>query len=117
MHSSLARCCDQPSKILPLKSSSVQGTLGLFFFEVSPLSPVVGGGVLAYTLLGVDFNELTGEIMFLILDPHYTGGEDLKSIRNGGWCGWKGTITTNGQQFFLANKFYNLLLPQRPITV
>jgi hypothetical protein len=90
-----------------LKSSSVQGTLGLFFFEVSPLSPVVGGGVLAYTLLGVDFN----------LDPHYTGGEDLKSIRNGGWCGWKGTITTNGQQFFLANKFYNLLLPQRPITV
>ncbi|EFJ19119.1 hypothetical protein SELMODRAFT_419450 [Selaginella moellendorffii] len=45
-----------------------------------------GGGVLAYTLLGVDYNKLTGESAFLILDPYYTGGEDLKSIRSGGWC-------------------------------
>jgi hypothetical protein len=35
---------------------------------------MVGGGVLAYTLLGVHFNEQTGEAAFLILDPHYTGG-------------------------------------------
>ena len=33
----------------------------------------VGGGVLAYTILGIDFNASTGEIEFLILDPHYTG--------------------------------------------
>ena len=31
--------------------------------------------MLAYTLLGVAFNEDTGEAAFLILDPHYTGGE------------------------------------------
>jgi hypothetical protein len=38
-------------------------------------SPVmIGGGVLAFTLLGVRFNESTGEAAFLILDPHYTGG-------------------------------------------
>lgn len=36
---------------------------------------MIGGGVLAYTLLGVAFNEDTGEAAFLILDPHYTGGE------------------------------------------
>lgn len=35
---------------------------------------MIGGGVLAYTLLGVCFNEDTGEAAFLILDPHYTGG-------------------------------------------
>lgn len=43
---------------------------------VSQGTPVmIGGGVLAYTLLGVAFNEDTGEAAFLILDPHYTGGE------------------------------------------
>ena len=35
---------------------------------------IIGGGVLAYTLLGVYFNESTGDCAFLILDPHYTGG-------------------------------------------
>jgi hypothetical protein len=35
---------------------------------------MIGGGVLAYTLLGVAFNEDTGAAAFLILDPHYTGG-------------------------------------------
>jgi hypothetical protein len=76
-----------------------------------------GGGVLAYTLLGIDYNEMTGESAFLILDPHYTGGEDLKSIRSGGWCGWKRAVGANGKEFFLANRFYNLLMPLRPNTV
>lgn len=35
---------------------------------------MIGGGVLAYTLLGVQFDESTGDCAFLILDPHYTGG-------------------------------------------
>lgn len=74
---------------------------------------MIGGGVLAYTLLGVDYNEMTGESAFLILDPHYTGGEDLKSIRSGGWCGWKRAVGANGKEFFHANRFYNLLMPQR----
>lgn len=34
---------------------------------------MIGGGQLAFTLLGVDFNEQTGEARFLIMDPHYTG--------------------------------------------
>jgi len=44
---------------------------------------MIGGGVLAYTLLGIDFNERTGDCAFLILDPHYTGPEDLKRIHSG----------------------------------
>lgn len=79
--------------------------------------PCAGGGVLAYTLLGIDYNEMTGECAFLILDPHYTGGEDLKIIRSSGWCGWKRPIDSNGKEFFLSNTFYNLLLPQRPSAV
>lgn len=39
-----------------------------------------GGGVLAHTILGVAWNEVTGHIKFLILDPHYTGAEDLHVI-------------------------------------
>jgi Peptidase family C78 len=41
-----------------------------------------GGGVLAHTIIGVDWNEGTGDVKFLILDPHYTGGEDLKTIQD-----------------------------------
>ena len=43
---------------------------------------IAGGGVLAHTILGVDFNDITGDIRFLILDPHYTGAEDLKTIQD-----------------------------------
>ena len=37
--------------------------------------------MLAHTILGVDYSEMSGEIKFLILDPHYTGGEDLQTIQ------------------------------------
>jgi len=39
-----------------------------------------GGGVLAHTILGVAWSENSGQIRFLILDPHYTGEEDLQTI-------------------------------------
>ncbi|KXZ57017.1 hypothetical protein GPECTOR_1g919 [Gonium pectorale] len=83
-------------------------------------SPVmIGGGVLAYTLLGVRFNEQTGEAAFLILDPHYTGGEDIKKIHQGTWVGWKrpGDNAAAGGPLFVADAFYNFLMPQRPNTV
>ncbi|XP_051133390.1 probable Ufm1-specific protease isoform X2 [Andrographis paniculata] len=83
-------------------------------FETQGTPIMIGGGVLAYTLLGVDYNEVSGDCAFLILDPHYTGGEDLKKIVNGGWCGWKKAVDSKGKHFFLHDKFYNLLLPQRP---
>ncbi|EMS58087.1 hypothetical protein TRIUR3_11266 [Triticum urartu] len=83
-------------------------------FETQGTPVMIGGGVLAYTLLGVDYNEASGDCAFLILDPHYTGGDDLKKIVNGGWCAWKKSVDSKGRSFFLKDKFYNLLLPQRP---
>lgn len=67
-----------------------------------------GGGVLAHTILGVDYNQSTGKLRFLILDPHYTGGEDLHIIQSKGWCGWKGL------DFWDKKAYYNMCLPQVP---
>lgn len=50
----------------------------IYFFSFFFFS--LGGGVLAHTILGVAWNETTGQIKFLILDPHYTGAEDLQVI-------------------------------------
>lgn len=72
-------------------------------------SPVmIGGGVLAHTILGVDYNQQTGDIRFLILDPHYTGGEDLHTIQSKGWCGWKNA------NFWDKGSYYNMCLPLVP---
>ncbi|XP_048481073.1 probable Ufm1-specific protease 2 [Plutella xylostella] len=70
-------------------------------------SPImIGGGVLAHTIIGVDYNPATSEARYLILDPHYTGAEDLTTVVNKGWCGWK-----NGD-FWNKTAHYNLCLPQ-----
>ncbi len=80
-------------------------------FENYGTPVMIGGGVLAYTLLGIDFNEQTNDIKFLILDPHYGGAEDLKIIKERGWCGWKTA------DLFKKDAFYNLCLPKPPKTV
>ncbi|KAH0616143.1 hypothetical protein JD844_027038 [Phrynosoma platyrhinos] len=49
-------------------------------FKTEGTPVMIGGGVLAHTILGVAWNEITGHIKFLILDPHYTGAEDLNII-------------------------------------
>jgi len=72
---------------------------------------MIGGGVLAYTLLGVDWNETTGAIRFLILDPHYVGPDNPATVAKKGWVAWK------GPDLFKKNAFYNLCLPQRPALV
>ena len=78
---------------------------------------MIGGGALALTLLGIDYNASTGDLAFLILDPHYTGADDLKIIQNKtisleGYraipCGWRRASS------FASNSFYNVCLPQRP---
>jgi hypothetical protein len=72
---------------------------------------MIGGGEYAYTMLGVDYNTHTGRIRFLILDPHYTGQDNLKTIIDKGWCGWK-TL-----DMFRKDVFYNLCMPQRPTLI
>ena len=68
---------------------------------------MIGGGVLAYTLLGVEQSS-SGKVRFLILDPHYVGKESRKDIQSRGWCDWKEA------SLFRSDAFYNLCLPQRP---
>ncbi|CAL4195852.1 unnamed protein product [Meganyctiphanes norvegica] len=77
-------------------------------FDTIGTPVMIGGGVLAHTIIGVHWNSETGDIAFLILDPHYTGGEDLSLIQKQGWCGWK------GPDFWDANAYYNMCLPQPP---
>lgn len=77
---------------------------------------MIGGGVLAYTLLGVERCPETGEAAYLILDPHYTGSEDLKKITKGQWVAWKRSDgqAAAGGKLFREKAFYNFLCPQRP---
>lgn len=85
-------------------------------FETQGTPVMMGGGNLAFTLLGIDYNESSGDCAFLILDPHYTGSEDLSVIQTKAMalegykatpCGWRKAST-------FAKSFYNLCLPQRP---
>lgn len=103
--------CGIQSKILNVTSGSDLESKGRELarhFQEEGTPVMIGGGVLAYTLLGVEYNEDTGQTRFLILDPHYTGQDILKNILDKGWCGWK------GPEIFRSDSFYNLCLPQRP---
>ena len=80
---------------------------------------MIGGGVLAYTLLWIHHNSATGECAYLILDPHYTGPDDLKKIHKGQWVAWKRSDgkASAGGDLFVGQSFYNLLCPQRPMFI
>lgn len=98
-------------KIHYCNSGAEMGSVGhllLHHFKTQWTPVMIGGGVLAHTILGVDYSEKTGEIRFLILDPHYKDAEDIKTVVDKGWCGWKPVTFWNKQAH------YNLCLPQRP---
>jgi len=78
-------------------------------FQTQGTPVMIGGGVLAHTIIGVDYCVQTGQVKFLILDPHYTGADELATIQIKGWCGWK------GMDFWTKGSYYNLCMPQRPI--
>ncbi|KAK9823147.1 hypothetical protein WJX72_000610 [[Myrmecia] bisecta] len=110
------------SKIITVSSGAEMGTKAREIaqhFDQQGTPIMIGGGVLAYTLLGIDVNERTGDCAFLILDPHYTGGEDLGRIHQGSWVAWKraGEKAAAGGDLFIQDAFYNLLCPQRPVCV
>ncbi|KAL3069500.1 hypothetical protein niasHS_018225 [Heterodera schachtii] len=58
----------------------------IYHFENGGAPVMIGGGQLAHTILGVDYNVRLGDCQFLVLDPHYTGTENLSEILNGGCC-------------------------------
>lgn len=99
------------SRILNVRTGAEMSQMApdLSMHFTSQGTPVmIGGGVLAHTILGIDHNEETKELKFLILDPHYTGTEDLQTIQSKGWCSWKGV------NFWDKKAYYNLCMPQKP---
>eukprot|EP00112_Aurelia_sp_Birch-Aquarium-sp1_P025186 Seg8248.1 transcript_id=Seg8248.1/GoldUCD/mRNA.D3Y31 product="Ufm1-specific protease 2" protein_id=Seg8248.1/GoldUCD/D3Y31 len=107
-------CLDQilkvSSKILHVPCGAEMACKGrelIDHFREQGTPIMIGGGVLAHTILGVHFDESSGDIKFLILDPHFTGNEDLKIVQDKGWCGWK------GPNFWDQTAHYNMCLPQR----
>ena len=107
----LETACEVQSKFVSVSqgsdlASKARELLRHFSTEGTPV--MIGGGVYAHTILGVAWDEATGDTKWLILDPHYTGSEDIKTIISKGWCGWK------GPNFWNQTAFYNMCLPQRP---
>ena len=107
----LETSCEVQSKFVSVSqgsdlASKARELLRHFTSEGTPV--MIGGGVYAHTILGIAWDEATGNTSWLILDPHYTGSEDIKTIVSKGWCGWK------GPNFWNQTAFYNMCLPQRP---
>lgn len=69
---------------------------------------MVGGGVYAYTILGINYDFTSGECKFLIQDPHYKDKDDVSVILAKGGISWK------SEALFEKGNFYNLCLPQLP---
>ncbi|XP_037940567.1 probable Ufm1-specific protease 2 [Teleopsis dalmanni] len=78
-------------------------------FQTNGTPVMIGGGVLAHTIIGIHYSNEPRDIKFLILDPHYSGTDDVEIIQSKGWCGWKGS------DFWNKKNYYNLCLPQLPI--
>lgn len=100
------------SRILYVSSGSELPTIApvlLEHFQTHGTPVMIGGGVLAHTIIGVSLNEESGAASFLVLDPHYTGENDVSTIQKKGFVGWKGV------NYWDSKAFYNLCLPQRPI--
>lgn len=77
-------------------------------FDRTGAPVMIGGGVLAYTLLGVHYSAEGGGVRFLILDPHYTGLDAVDTVQRKGFVAWRPV------ELFDAGAFYNLCLPQLP---
>ncbi|XP_058840260.1 probable Ufm1-specific protease 2 [Topomyia yanbarensis] len=99
------------SKIMHVSSGEEMATKGselVYHFDTQGTPIMIGGGVLAHTILGVDYDRNNGNLKFLILDPHYTGLDEIGTVLAKGWCGWKGV------EFWDKKAYYNLCMPQRP---
>ncbi|RNA29814.1 ufm1-specific protease 2 [Brachionus plicatilis] len=107
----LSKMINVDSKIMSISKGSelAQKARELqYHFETEGTPVMIGGGVLAHTIIGVNFDELTGSVQYLILDPHFVGAEDIKTISEKGWIGWKDI------KFWKEDSFYNLCCPMRP---
>lgn len=95
-------------KIGPLYASAIVN-----HFETIGSPIMIGGSVLAFTILGIaiDSNNKSPngqpDVKYLILDPHYTGPDNVQSAVGKG-CSWQPS------SIWKSSAFYNLCLPQTP---
>jgi len=69
---------------------------------------MIGGGVLAYTMLGIAIDEDDiNNTQFLILDPHYKGPRDWSKITDAK----KGGVWWRTAKLFGAKDYYNFCCP------
>ncbi|KAL7077792.1 hypothetical protein ACQ4LE_003023 [Meloidogyne hapla] len=76
----------------------------IFHFENGGAPVMIGGGQLAHTIIGIDYNPRLGNCQYLVLDPHYKGPDNIDEVLAGGWCSWKPAT------FWSKKDFYNLLI-------
>jgi len=115
----LEKSCEVQSKFLSISSGDEMSSKGrelAHHFKTQGTPIMIGGGVLAHTILGVEWDEATGDTRWLILDPHFTGSDwdhktgkpNIAHMQSKGWVGWK------GPDFWVKTAFYNMCMPQRP---
>lgn len=87
------------------KGSDILQNLNVFreYFNNHGCPIMFGGGLYAYTLLGIDVSD--DDCRFLILDPHYIASDNIKTIIEKGGIQWK-----KPDMFDDAN-FYNFCMP------
>ncbi|CAD8198689.1 unnamed protein product [Paramecium octaurelia] len=73
------------------------------YFENYGAPIMFGGGLYAYTLLGIDYND--DDCRFLILDPHYTANDTIKSVIEKQGVSWRKA------DMFEEKHFYNFCMP------
>jgi len=115
----LENSCKVQSKFLSVNSGDEMPSKGrdlLHHFKTHGTPVMIGGGVLAHTILGVEWNEETGDVRWLILDPHFTGSDwltdgrpNIAQMQSKGWVAWK------GPDFWVKSAFYNMCMPLRPV--
>ena len=108
--------CNVSSKIVFLSSGKDMPSITtqlMDHFRVEGTPVMIGGGALAFTLLGV---SSSGD-RWLILDPHYSGVDDLVNIQTKSYMleGYRAIpVSWRGLEAFSERSSYNLYLPQRP---
>ena len=77
-------------------------------FEINGCPIMIGGGVYAYTIVGLNYDYVTGDCKYLILDPHYEDKDDVTSVIKKGGISWR------DNSMFIKSEFYNMCMPQLP---
>jgi len=84
----------------------------LSHFKIHGTPVMIGGGVLAHTLIGASREpDSDNNVNYLVLDPHFTGKDELKTILGKGWVGWK------DNNFWSKKDFYNMCMPLLPSAI